>query len=300
LCPNILKFADVWQPEVDGRTFSGTGDGKLIQGFGHAFSKVADGLPCGFCAVTRAKRVLTDGGYNYMIIMRVDVTDDISPEVDEVTAEFGNGVVEYPEASRIPYEYKLVSCETGQDIASFDTTTSSPGLAPTPAAPSPTPPPAPVPAPQPMPVPVPAPAPAPAPVPASSGSCISNGPEYYAAACAALEATCEQHSFCKRASAGGSAPAPAPPVGACVSNDANIDYSAACQALEATCEQYSFCKRAPALTQSSALHPAPRAVRQHEFLHRHGASGSILLQTDTSFEKGLQAHPASGLSDEEL
>jgi hypothetical protein len=120
-----LKFADVWQPNVDGRTFGGTGDTKLIQGFGHAFSKVADGLPCGFCAVTRAKRVLTDGGYNYMIIMRIDVTDDISPEVDEVTAEFGNGVVQYPEASRIPYEYKLVSCETGQDISSFETTTAA-------------------------------------------------------------------------------------------------------------------------------------------------------------------------------
>merc|ERR1711948_54994 len=138
-----------------------------------------------------------------------------------------------------------------------------------------------------------APAPVPAPVPAPSGSCISNGPEYYAATCAALEATCEQHSFCKRASAGGSTPAVAPPVGACVSNDANIDYSAACEALEATCEQFSFCKRAPALTQYSA-------VRQHKFLHRQGASGNILLQTDTSFEKGLQPNLESSLEDEEL
>ena len=81
------------------------GDKKLIQGFGHAFTAVADKLPCGHCAAVRAKRQLTDGGYNYMIIMRVDVTDDISPEVDEVTAEFGSGVVQYPEADRIPYEY---------------------------------------------------------------------------------------------------------------------------------------------------------------------------------------------------
>ena len=27
LCPNILKFADVWQPSVDGRTFNGVGFG---------------------------------------------------------------------------------------------------------------------------------------------------------------------------------------------------------------------------------------------------------------------------------
>merc|ERR1712039_473031 len=111
--------------------------------------------------------------------------------------------------------------------------------------------------PQPMPAPVPVPAPVP---PAPSGSCISNGPEYYAATCAALEATCEQHSFCKRASAGGSTPAVAPPVGACVSNDANIDYSAACEALEATCEQFSFCKRNPALTQYSAPQSMPRGA----------------------------------------
>merc|ERR1712003_39402 len=116
---NILKFADVWQPEVDGRTFSGTGDSKLIQGFGHAFTKVADGLPCGFCAAARAKRVLIDGGYNYMIIMRVDVTDDISPEVDEVTAEFGKDVVQYPAFDRIPYEYKIVDCATGRDMDSL-------------------------------------------------------------------------------------------------------------------------------------------------------------------------------------
>merc|ERR1712186_164962 len=112
--------------------------------------------------------------------------------------------------------------------------------------------------------------------------------------------TCEQYSFCKRASAGGSAPAAALPVGACVSNDASIDYSAACKALEATCEQHSFCKRAPALTQSSALHSAPRVVRRHKFLHRQGASGNILLQTDSSFDKGLQPNPASELEYEEL
>merc|ERR1719203_1006632 len=152
-CPNILKFADVWKPTVDGRTFGGRGDRKLLQGFGHAFTKVADGLHCGGCAAVRAKRVLTDGGYNYMIIMRVDVTDDISPEVDEVTAEFGAGVVRYPQADRIPYEYKIVSCMTGAG--------GEPGEPSPPTPPVATPAPAPMPAqPSPMPAPMPTSAPA--------------------------------------------------------------------------------------------------------------------------------------------
>merc|ERR1712203_1327886 len=48
--------------------------------------------------------------------MRVDVTDDISPEVDEVTAEFGKDVVTQPAFNRIPYEYKIVDCQTGNDL----------------------------------------------------------------------------------------------------------------------------------------------------------------------------------------
>jgi len=134
--------------------------------------------------------------------------------------------------------------------------TPSPMPAPTPPAMSPTEySPAPMPAPQPMPAPAPVPGPMPAPVPAPSGSCISNGPDYYTATCAALEATCEQFSFCKRASA---------------------------------------------LAQSSALHPSPRVVHQHKFLHRQDASGNILLQTGTRFETGLQPNLASGFEDEEL
>jgi len=66
------------------------------------------------------------------------------------------------------------------------------------------------------------------------------------------------------------------------------------------CEQFSFCKRSSALAQSSALHPAPRVVHQHKFLHRQGASGNIFLQTGTSFETGLQPNLASGFEDEEL
>merc|ERR1719145_517786 len=85
--------------------------------------------------------------------------------------------------------------------------------------------PQPQPAPQPAPQPPYSPAPQPPPAPAPSGSCVSSGADYYAAACAALEATCEQYSFCKRASAGGSSPAAAPSLGACVSNDASIHYS---------------------------------------------------------------------------
>jgi hypothetical protein len=152
--------------------------------------------------------------------------------------------------------------------------------------PAPQPQPAPQPAPQPpyspapqptySPAPQPAPQPLPAPTPAPSGSYVSNGPEYYAAACAALEATCEQHSFCKRA--GGSAPAVAPPTSACVSNDPNVDYSAACKALQATCEQFSFCKRAPSLTQSSALQSAPRVARR--LRQMHGSTHHVLLQQE--------------------
>merc|ERR1712190_267198 len=119
--------------------------GKLLQGFGHAFTKVADRLPCGGCAAVRARRVLTDGGFNYMIIMRVDVTDDISPEVDEVTAEFGTGVVTQPAYNRIPYEYKIFDCETGQDAPTSMEgpsptfiTTPLPTLPPTMQTPAPT------------------------------------------------------------------------------------------------------------------------------------------------------------------
>merc|ERR1712226_370429 len=73
-----------------------------------------------------------------MIIMRVDVTDDISPEVDEVTAELGAGVVRYPKADRIPYEYKIVSCATGAEGKSGDPSSPTPpALMPT-QAPRPT------------------------------------------------------------------------------------------------------------------------------------------------------------------
>merc|ERR1711933_548864 len=73
---------------------------------------------------------------NYMVIMRVDTTDDISPEVDEVTAEFGKDVVTQPAFNRIPYEYKIVDCQTGNDLGvgtPGTTTSASPVVYPEPS-----------------------------------------------------------------------------------------------------------------------------------------------------------------------
>merc|ERR1712151_50594 len=112
----------------------------------------------------------------------------------------------------------------------------------------------------------PPPPPAVVPAPPPLGDCVSNGPAYYAAACAALAATCEQYSFCKRVTPGSGTPGTPSPRGACVSNDPNIDYSAACEALEATCEQFSFCRRTSSLMQSSAMLSAP--VRRLRRLRR--------------------------------
>jgi len=138
-------------------------------------------------------------------------------------------------------------------------------------------PPAPMPQPAPSP-PVPAPAPpAPAPAPAA-GDCVPDGPAYYASACQALAATCEQQSFCRRAAPEGPGPAPAPAgSGGCVSSGPDY-YAAACQALAATCEQHSFCRRA-ALAQTSAA----RRVRLR------AAGGHVLLQQDLALEQRPEA-----------
>merc|ERR1712151_481192 len=118
----------------------------------------------------------------------------------------------------------------------------------------------------------------PQPAPAPSGDCVSSGPAYYAVACAALAASCEQYSFCKRGSAGSGTPSTVSALGACVSNDPNIDYSVTCRALEATCEQFSFCKRASSLIQAPAMHSGPaRRVRR---LRR----GHVLLQQERSLQ----------------
>merc|ERR1712060_209852 len=121
------------------------------------------------------------------------------------------------------------------------------------------------------------------------------GAAYYAAACAALEATCEQHSFCKRA--GGSAPTAAPPAGACVSNDPNIDFSAACKALEATCEQFSFCTRAPSFIQSSAHQSVPRVVRRLRWTRR--STHHVLLQQESMMQRGtnVDEEESDGIDD---
>jgi hypothetical protein len=139
-----------------------------------------------------------------------------------------------------------------------------PASPPAQAAPSPPPSPALAPLPPPPSAPVLAPAPA--------GDCVSSGPAYYTAACAALAATCDQYSFCKRVQAGSSTPATVSPMGACVSNDPNVDYTVACKALEATCEQWSFCKRVSSLIQSS-IHSTP--VRR---LRWRGPSDHVLVQ----------------------
>merc|ERR1712151_750370 len=81
----------------------------------------------------------------------------------------------------------------------------------------------PIPAPSPAPTspqlqPTPAPQ-QPQPAPAPSGDCVSSGPAYYAAACAALAATCEQYSFCRRTPAGAGTAATTERMGACISND---------------------------------------------------------------------------------
>jgi len=137
-------------------------------------------------------------------------------------------------------------------------------------------------------VPLPPPPPsAPVLAPAPSGDCVSSGPAYYTAACAALAATCEQYSFCKRVPAGSSTPATVLSTGACVSNDPNIDYSAACKALEATCEQFSFCKRVSSLSQSSSIHSTPvRRLRwRRSSDHALFQQGGIMQDTAADAEE---------------
>merc|ERR1719401_1156330 len=120
--------------------------------------------------------------------------------------------------------------------------------------------------------PSPAPTPAVAPSPAA-GECVPDGPAYYADACRALAATCEQQSFCRRAAPEGPSPAPTPAGGACVSSGPEY-FDAPCQALAATCEQHSFCKRS-SLTQTSAM----RRVRLR-------TAGSLaLIQQDMMLEE---------------
>lgn len=137
--------------------------------------------------------------------------------------------------------------------------------------PAPSPPPEPTSVPLPLPQSMPSLPPVPA--PSLSGECVSSGPAYYTAACAALAATCEQHSFCKRVPAGSGTTATVSSSGSCVSNDPNIDYTVACKALEATCEQFSFCKRVSSLSQSSSMHMTP--IRR---LRRHSSTDHALIQ----------------------
>merc|ERR1712232_375405 len=125
----------------------------------------------------------------------------------------------------------------------------------TPLVPFPAPmpiPPSPVPVPSPRLQPTPQPQVQPQPQPQqNAGDCVSIGPSYYAATCAAAAANCETYStICKRVLGSGGVPGPAPATVPCIAANDPI-YSAACEALAANCEQYSFCTRA-SLTQTSA------------------------------------------------
>jgi hypothetical protein len=193
------------------------------------------------------------GGYGATNVKGNGVGDDFVIKItDASSAMYENG------CSCAYTEFEPEPCSGNPSTPVTPTTgyesrpTPQPQRAPVPLPPAPVP----LPASSPPADRVPAPPPLPALVPASapSGECVANGPAYYTAACTALAATCEQHSFCKRVPAGSTSTAS--PTGACVSSDPNIDYSVACKSLEAMCEQFSFCKRVSSLTQSS-MHSTP-------------------------------------------
>merc|ERR1712232_1293373 len=150
----------------------------------------------------------------------------------------------------------------------------------TPLVPFPAPmpiPPSPVPVPSPRLQPTPQPQVQPQPQPQqNAGDCVSIGPSYYAATCAAAAANCETYStICKRVLGSGGVPGPAPATVPCIAANDPI-YSAACEALAANCEQYSFCTRA-SLTQTSAS----RQIR----LRR--SAGNALLQQSSEVQDGI-------------
>merc|ERR1712066_163761 len=108
------------------------------------------------------------------------------------------------------------------------------------------------------------------------GDCVSIGPSYYAATCAAVAANCETYStICKRVSGSGGVPAPAPSAAPCIAANDPI-YSAACEALAANCEQYSFCTRA-SLAQTSGSRP----------IRLRRSAGNALLQQSSEVQDGI-------------
>jgi len=159
----------------------------------------------------------------------------------------------------------------------MDAEVSGDGSAPAPLQPQPQSQPQPQPVPAPQPTTQPQPAPQPQPQPQQNGrDCVSIGPSYYTATCAAVAANCETYStICKRATGSDGVPAPAPAAGACIPANDPI-YSAACDALAANCEEYSFCKRA-SLTQISGR----RQIR----LRR--SAGNALLQQSSEVQDGV-------------
>merc|ERR1712217_395158 len=114
----------------------------------------------------------------------------------------------------------------------------------------------------------------------NSGDCLSIGPSYYAATCAAVAANCETYStICKRVpvsgDAPGGAPGPAPSAAPCIAANDPI-YSAACEALAANCEQYSFCTR-DSLAQTSGSRP----------IRLRRSAGNALLQQSSEVQDGI-------------
>merc|ERR1712048_174923 len=114
----------------------------------------------------------------------------------------------------------------------------------------------------------------------NAGDCVSIGPSYYAATCAAVAANCETYStICKRVPRSGGALGPAPATVPCIAANDPI-YSAACKALAANCEQYSFCTRA-SLPQRTRTWPAPswkeKKNRSHPVTPSRMSSKLLLL-----------------------
>lgn len=250
-----------------------------------------------------------------MLIMRVDVTDDISPEVDEVTAEFGNGVVQFPKADRIPYEYKIVSCETGAAPAPGGPSVPSPLPTPAPAASSPMPSPAPQPtlaptaaptqapagppslAPTQAPTPSPRPAPTPVPAPggnppAPSGACVTEDDcsknslcsADFGVYCGASASTCPK-PYCKRAS---SLPPPCVAEDDCSKNSlCSGNWGAYCAALAAACPA-PYCKRAAASLAEQTPASTPRRLRSAAArVLQPGLGNSFIQRGDKLHARGV-------------
>jgi len=216
--------------------------------------------------------------------------DDISPEVDEVTAEFGEGVVLYPASNRIPYEYKIVDCETGREIGVSTGAPSPPVLAPSAFPTS-------APIPQPI-------QPAPTTIPVGQQTCTPIGEcgayswcdqDTYVGWCEeqALTGACPV-PFCKLTQitrpatmpefVGAPAPTTSQPLdGVCVPTGEGLytskqTYDPICKVLTdtSTCAAYPMCKWKSSLVSVDATRVRLRATSRHRPL-----VGNALIQEET-------------------